>query len=253
LLRFSKLVINEWLKLYKKRSFIIAYAIMALLAIGTSILVWKFSDAGEFPTVSKFVEDLISQMGIGILYTIVAMIFTAGIVSKEFQLGSVKLLLIRSHTRTKILASKYVAMLIYLVALMIFTIAIGSIMGAIMFGVKGEMAWGEVFKTAAFQLLYTAIYSTLMFMFSVLTRSTGATIGIGMGLIMVEGIISMLLSRYEFAKYILFLNMNLSMYSSGGTPPIEGMTFGFSSLIIAVYMAVFIAVSFLVFKKRDVA
>lgn len=249
---FSNLVLNEWLKLAKKRSFFIAFAMMAALAVGTSVMLWKFSPAGTSISVSEFVMNLTTSQGVGAIYTMIAIIFTASIVSMEFQLGSVKLLLIRSHTRTKILAAKYVTMLIYLIVLMIFTIAVSALMGTIMFGINGEMAWGETFKLIGCQLLYTAIYGSLMFMFSILTRSTGATIGIGMGLFMLENIIVMLLSRYDFAKYILFFNTDLSVYSTGRVP-IEGMTIGFSSMMITLYMAVIIGISFIVFKKRDVA
>jgi ABC-2 type transport system permease protein len=62
----------------------------------------------------------------------------------------------------------------------------------------------------------------------------------------------LLLSRYTFAKYLLFFNTNLEMYDNG-TPIIEGMTLGFSIFIIIGYMIAILALSFYVFKKRDVA
>lgn len=251
---FANLVMNEWLKLYKKRSFMIAYAIMGLLAVGSAILIWKYSP-GELPTVTDFMSLLLSGNGLGTFYTIIALIFTAGVVSQEHQLGSVKFLLIRPHSRFKILASKYATVLLYLLTLMLFTAAAAAVMGWVMFGSGGEQTWGDMLRTAGYHLLYTAIYATLMFMFGVLTRSTGATIGIGLCLTMLESldsVIVLLLSKYQFAKYILFLNTNLEVYSSGEAP-IQGMTIGFSTAVIAVYMLIALGISFTVFKKRDVA
>lgn len=247
---FMRLVQNEWLKLAKKRSFYIAYGIMAAVVIGAAILIKQFG-GGELPATTDFVDLILAVDGLGGVFVMIATIFTAGIVSIEHQLGSVKMLLIRSHSRSTILASKYAAMLIYIVVMLIFTGVLASATGMVLFN-GDSLPWSEVLQTAGYQLLYTVIYATLMFMFSVLTRSTGATIGVGLFLMMFEGIITMLLSRYDFAKYILFLNMNLSVYDSGSAP-IEGMSMGFSSIVIAVYMLLFLAVSFVTFNKRDVA
>lgn len=248
--KFMKLVWNEWLKLAKKRSFLIAYGIMGALVIGSAFLI-RYVNMGSLPSVTDYSDLILSAHGLGNVFVMIAMIFTAGIVSMEHHLGSVKLLLIRSHSRSTILASKYVALLLYIILLLVFTAVMAVIMGFIFFDGSG-MAWTQIIKTMGYTLLYTVVYATLMFMFGVLTRSTGATIGIGLFLMVFEGIITMLLSRYEFAKYILFLNIDLSMYDVGAAP-MEGMTRGFSSIVIAVYMVVALAISFIVFKKRDVA
>ncbi|MNG37120.1 hypothetical protein D3C84_1243690 [compost metagenome] len=62
----------------------------------------------------------------------------------------------------------------------------------------------------------------------------------------------MLLSRYTITKYLLFANTDLSVYRSDAVP-VEGMTLAFSIVILLVYMALFLSVSFAVFKKRDIA
>ena len=248
---FIQLVTNEWLKLAKKRSFIVAYALMTLLVAGSAIVIWNFA-GDEFRYLNEFVTGMLSPVGIGGMFTVISLISIAGIISQEHQLGTIKLLLIRSHSRMKILASKYVTMLLYIGILMLYTAVAAIITGLILFGGAGELALASIAKAAGFQLLYTAIYATIVFMFGVLTKSTGATVGIGLLLVFVEGLAQMLLSRYDFSKYLLFFNTDLSVYNQGGAP-IEGMTIGFSGIMIAAYMAVFIAISFIVFKKRDVA
>lgn len=89
-------------------------------------------------------------------------------------------------------------------------------------------------------------------MFGVLTNSAGATIGIGMLTVLLESIFNAFLAKYEFYKYFLFLNTDLSVYRMGETPAAE-MSLTFSSIVAAVYVLLFLGVSFVTFKKRDIA
>ena len=114
------------------------------------------------------------------------------------------------------------------------------------------ISWSEVLTNTLYSFIYTVVYVTISFLASILTRSTGATIGIGMFLVVLEELVVALLSRYAFAKYLIFANADLSVYLNGN-PPMPGMTLTFSSVVIAAYLVLFLAVSFVTFKKRDVA
>lgn len=61
------------------------------------------------------------------------------------------------------------------------------------------------------------------------------------------------LARYEWSKFILFANTDLSVYYNFSGPIREEMTTGFSTGVIVVYMIVFIIAAWTVFTKRDVA
>lgn len=246
---FMKLVQNEAQKLYKKKSFFIAYAIMAIMAIAAAIIINQ-TVLRENMGATDYVNLILGLDGFGSIFVLIAIIFTASIVTIEHQLGTIKFLLIRAHSRSTILASKYVTLILYIIALMLFTAIIALVMGVLLLDTS-NLSMTLVLKNIGNTLLYTTVYATLMFMFGVLTRSMGATIGIGLVLNFTEGIFVMLLSRYEWAKYTLFLNTNLSAYSNGGAP-MEGMTIGFSSIMIVLYMALFLAISFTVFNKRDI-
>lgn len=248
---FYQLTVNECLKLTKKRSFFIPFLIMMLVSLGIALVIKKFFSDADFG-VTGYMEMLISLQGGGSFYTFLCMICIASIVSIEFRLGTIKMLLIRSHSRSKILASKYVALLLYIAVLLIFTLIVGSIIGLLVLGSNGGLNAGDILEASGYTLLYTWVYVTIVFMVSTLTKSTGATIGIVFLVNFLEDIISMLISRYDFAKYVLFLNLDLQMYQEG-TPPIEGMSLGFSVAVILVYMIAFLALTFYVFKKRDVA
>lgn len=253
---FSKLLINEWLKMSKKRSFFIPYAVMAVFAIGFIYLMKVLSPLGETQLISAFdlTDQMLSQNGLGQMIVMLGIICTAGVVAKEHSQGTIKFLLIRAQSRSKILASKYVTTLLFVLSLILFTFIVSLVAGGLMFGFEAQDAgWSNLLFTALSTFVYTMVYVTITFMVGVFTRSTGATIGVGMVMVLFESLIVMLLSKYSFAKYLLFANTNLSPYFNNQDPMFEGMTLAFSVSILAIYLLLFLVASFVTFKKRDIA
>ncbi|GAA0409952.1 ABC transporter permease [Paenibacillus motobuensis] len=247
-----KLVFNEWLKLFKKRSFFIAYLVIAVFVIGAAYFIAKLSGDEVF-NARDFVFMAMSPSGFGTLLLFLVVVGTAGVVSKEYGQGTIKLLLIRAQSRGKILLSKYISIVLYILSLMLTMFVISFITGTIAFGAGApSVSWNDIAQTALYTLVYTVIYATITFMLGVLTRSTGITVGLTMFLMMLEGLIVGILAKYSFTKYLIFANTDLSKYVDGGSP-LPGMTMSFSVIVIAVYMALFLMVSFVTFKKRDVA
>ncbi|AZK48727.1 ABC transporter permease [Paenibacillus lentus] len=249
---FGRLVWNEWLKMFKKRSFFVPYAIITTFILLFAYLTQFMGGLQNVLTAPQFAEVVVAQNGLGQFLVILSIICTAGVVSKEFSGGTIKLLLIRSISRSKILASKYVIVLLYSFLLTLYSLFIGLAAGAVMFGFSGITELSQLLSATLYHGVYLTIYVTFTFMIGTLTRSSGATIGIGMAVLMLEWIIVSLLSRYSFAKYWLFVNADLSVYAKG-SPPFQGMTMTFSLIVLAVYMFLFLGVSFVTFKKRDVA
>ena len=58
--------------------------------------------------------------------------------------------------------------------------------------------------------------------------------------------------HWEFQKYLFVTNLPLPDYATGSPPPIPGMTVPFSVVVLAVWAAAALAVSFEVFARRDV-
>ncbi|MNF14823.1 hypothetical protein D3C80_2171770 [compost metagenome] len=58
--------------------------------------------------------------------------------------------------------------------------------------------------------------------------------------------------RFEWAKYLIFTHMDLRGYLLSDTGP-GGVSLGFSVAVLAAYYVLFLAVSWFVFSKRDVA
>ncbi|EFU38310.1 hypothetical protein PVOR_31369 [Paenibacillus vortex V453] len=249
---FGNLVWNEWLKMFKKRSFFLPYVLLAGMVLFMAFMLYKFSSGSS--TGYEFAQLAVTTKGMGQMLTLLAIVVTAGAVAKEHSMGTVKLLLIRAQSRTKILASKYVTILIYILTLVAFMFVVSVLTGQITFGMEsGTVAIGDVLREAINNLVYTIVYVTLTFMVGILTKSTGPAIGIGMFMVIMESMAVQLLARYSWSKYLLFTNVDLSMYSGGGSSPIPGMSLTFSIIVLAVYLLLFLTAGFVTFKKRDVA
>ncbi|EOR25613.1 ABC transporter permease YhcI [Niallia nealsonii AAU1] len=95
--------------------------------------------------------------------------------------------------------------------------------------------------------------TTMAFMISSVFRNSSLAIGISIFLMFMGNTVTFLLANwFDWAKYLLFANTDLTQYFDG-TPLVSGMTLFFSIIMLLVYFIVFIGLAFWVFKKRDVA
>ncbi len=213
----------------------------------------------------QFVLDMVNFSTIISLFTI---IIAAGIVANEFKWGTIKLLLIRPVSRTKILLSKYLSVLLFAAAMLLFTLLFSWIVGSALFGLSGlnpssvlsrdgqftEVSLiTQIFSNYGFKMVNLVMMATFAFMISSIFRTSGLAIGLSIFLMMAGSSVVVFVSQYDWAKYILFANTDLTVYINGMGPMIEGMTMTFSIIVLLVYYAIFLALSWLVFTKRDVA
>src|SRR5690606_35087151 len=216
-------------------------------------------DGWEYVLENSFLTSVIS------LFTIIV---AAGIISNEFKWGTIKLLLIRPISRTKILLSKYVSVLIFAFTLLVFLLASSWLVGAVLFGLNGlnpmvvqdmmpgfvqNDVLGEIVKSYGFSLVTLVMMATFAFMISAIFRSSGMAIGLAIFLMMAGNAIVAFLAQYEWSKYILFANTNLKQYTNGMEPMIPGMSMTFSIIVLLVYFVIFMAAAWTAFTKRDVA
>lgn len=200
--------------------------------------------------------------------TLSAVVIAGGIVASEYNWGTIKLLLIRPQNRTKILLSKYVATMGYALLMIIISLSTSFITNGLLFGFQeieqpylyvaqnGTVQEGNmlvnILQTYGLSSVEMIMVVTFAFMMSVVFRSGALAIGLSLFIMFISQPLIQFLSKFNWVKYYLFANTNLSMYLEG-TPLIPGMTLTFSLIVLSGYFLVFIFISWFVFKKRDVA
>ncbi|MGD7044073.1 ABC transporter permease [Jeotgalibacillus proteolyticus] len=212
---------------------------------------WRYMENNSF---------MISLVG---LFSIIV---ASGIVAGEFSWGTVKLLMIRPIARWKILLAKFLTVATFGLSLIGILTVLSLILGAIFFdsgsAVQLTFSDGEVRESnMIFYLMKVYLYNsidvilltTMAFMISAVFRSSSLAIGISLFLYFVGGTATGFIAMYyDWAKYSLFANTNLTMYEMG-MPLVEGMTMTFSIIMILIYFTIFVALAFTVFTKRDIA
>lgn len=211
-----------------------------------------------------YMVDTTTFTGIAALFTIV---IAAGMVASEFSWGTVKLLLIRPVSRTKVLLAKYVSTLLFALLMLVLLFSSSFLFGILFFGFSGaETPYlsysnggvvelnmvSHIIELFGFRSIDLIMMVTLAFMISTVFRSSSLAIGISLFLMFTGPQIVQLLSQYDWVKYILFANTDLQQYTTG-TPLVEGMTMTFSIVMLLIYFALFAFLSLFIFSKRDVA
>ncbi|HEY4389736.1 MAG TPA: ABC transporter permease, partial [Paenibacillus sp.] len=248
---------NENMKIYRRIRTWIMFGIILLLVLFFSIL---FLLGGGGSTITAW--DAAGQLSfLFYMVTIFASIVAADIVAGEFTWGTIKLLLVRPWTRTKVLASKLLALLLFTLIITALFFVSTLLVSLAMYPIKTSMMFSDHVSPFAYlleDLLYRYIdllvITLISFMISTVFRSSGIAIGLSMFILFTGGIFTMLFNpvRYPWAKYTLFVNMDLSQYR-GGQEGVAGMTLGFSVTVLISYVLLFLLISWFMFKKRDVA
>ncbi len=219
---------------------------------------------GDYSALS-FISDASGNIPLLGLFVITV---AAGIVANEFSWGTVKLLVIRPISRFKILLAKYFTVLLFALALLFILFASAGITGLALFGAgdgsQVHLAYADGTVEEKSLLLHLAgsyllnsisllMMATMAFMISAVFRNSSLAVGISIFLLAMGGTVTNLLAtKFEWVKYILFANTDLTQYFDG-SPLVSDMTLGFSIVVLAVYFIVFHVLAFGAFTKRDIA
>ncbi|MBM7584793.1 ABC-2 type transport system permease protein [Bacillus pakistanensis] len=219
----------------------------------------------EGENVWSFVEFNSNFVTFAGLFTIIV---AASIVASEFTWGTIKLLLIRPISRTKILLSKYLTVLLFGITLLVILFGFSTLLGFILFGggenvphlvyVDGQVEEKNLvtylINTYLLKSIDIIMMATMAFMISAVFRSSSLAIGISLFLLFMGGTATGFIAmKYDWAKYSLFANTDLTQYTGSMDPLIDGMTMGFSITMLLIYFIIFILLAFVIFNKRDVA
>jgi ABC-2 type transport system permease protein len=216
-----------------------------------------------------FMNDVV--VGVSSLVTLFVVVVGSANVAAEFSDGTIKQLLIRPHQRWRILLSKYIAVIIYALLLVLTLIVSGFIIGLILFG-SGDFNMkifeitleGRKVAIVGTQFMLKMLYfipsllivMTIAFMLSTLFKSQALAVGIGIFVLFFSstlgGIILMLADKYTWAKFLIFPHLDLTVYALQDRI-LEDITLPVSLSILAVYYAIFMMLTFFFFQKRDIS
>lgn len=232
-------------------------------AIEQSKDIYNTSDAREF------LLNVFSKYELFIIITIV--LIAGAIVSDEFNKGTIKSLLVRPYSRTKILLAKFITVLITVLFIMVVTVILQFIIGGILFGfdslsipnVVYNFKTGKIMEvgilksiicTGLGKLPIYVLLGTLAFALSTLFNNTAVAITITLLGYMASSIVNQFAYYYdmEWLKFFVTPNWDFTQFFYGNLPLIKGMSIPLSIIICLVYFVIMIIPTFVVFNKRNI-
>ncbi|MFP4975932.1 ABC transporter permease [Paenibacillus sp. CN-4] len=256
---FMSLVHNENIKIYRRIRTWVMLVILAGMGIMLPALVYL--TGGNSSEIALWDSFQMTVMVCFFMNTIFTVVIASDAVAGEFSWGTIKLLLIRPWSRSKILLSKYVSLILFslFATALLLLCAYGSSMIFSTQGVTSSVpeGWTEASYSLAMALCsYIQLFLTaaLAFMVSAVFRASALAIGLSMFILFAKNIMLLIFnpSTYPWANYLPFPHMDLSGYLSSATGP-AGVSLWFSVGVLGAYYVLFLAVAWTVFSKRDVA
>lgn len=213
-----------------------------------------------------------NSIGTYIAIIVMVVVIIAGVsISEEFNKGTVKLLLVRPYSRTKILISKLIAVFITMLITTVAILLLQFIIGGIVYGF-GTYMMNVVqfdFTTNSIITLNILAYLGLIFIcklpifiligtlaFTLSTLFLNSPLAVALPILgyMGSNMINMIAISYkwDWVKYFVTPNWDLSQYLFGGTPMFSGISVEFSITICAIYFVIMLVSSIVSFKKRNI-
>lgn len=249
---FKNLLINEWIKISKRKSNRVFAIIMAafILLIGLLSVLFRHN--------TFFKEMPYTSLTVGIVLSVVqfyAIVIGAAVMSNEFKDSTMKHLLVKPVSRASVLLSKLCMVILVIIGLSVILSLLSYLVGMITPG-GNDLTFVEVSKMVGYGLPSVIFFVTVAIFISVLLKAPSLAIVIPIVGSFIGTTITFMLAKYDFYKYIIFAHLDPSMYDSdknigGGQAP-DGFTPGLTIVLYVVYCAAFIALSVWVFRKKEI-
>ncbi|MBM0873269.1 ABC transporter permease [Staphylococcus epidermidis] len=253
------LIKQECFKLCKKKSTFIIPIIVILLMVVQAIISKSYDDV--FSPQSS-IESAFS----GFSWFIFLLIIQAStIISMEFYHGTIKNLLYRKYTRTNIIISKIITLVIFSLLYFIISIIVGFILWAIFFNdinlleSKGDelSLLSKMLLTGLGTYVGTWLVLSLTLLISCAMKSPGVSIAVGIvfyfATSILSGILTIIVDKWEWLKWNPISMMNIMVQI------IDKEMKKFTKLELhelfignIVYIIIFLILVVFVFKKKNV-
>lgn len=204
------------------------------------------------------------------LILIFSIMIAGGIVSDEFNKGTIKSLLIVPHKRSKILFAKYISIIIMILLIIGVLIVSELLIGGILMGFSSlsipvvvynitdsALEIINIFGYLGLQILANLpqiiLLATLAFACSVIVNSTAFSIVIPFCGIIASELINGFALVYDIKilNYFVTTNWDFTVYLFGGTS-IYGNSVLHAIIVCLVYLLIMLVVTFIVFKRKDI-
>lgn len=243
---FIALVQNEWMKMNGKRYPLFFYGIILLVVIFIAMITTESS-----PSLFVFVHEIIVKFDFSLYIAII--IFSVHIILEEYREGTIKQLLIRPIGRAKILLSKMVAIMLFILSLYVVMIGCSLLIGICWFGfIPGNITFGDTIQFITFKLPDLLFYEVLTILFIVSTRSGSWSSWVPMMIKILNPLLIGVFSENLWYKFLIFPHLNWTPYFVAHIP-YPGASLLFSIMIYSVYMIVLVALALFIFKRQDIA
>jgi ABC-2 type transport system permease protein len=266
-IKLLNLVLNENMKIYRR---VRTWILIAIMLVIEGLAFWIFHNISGNSYDHTLWGGILFGSKLLMAPLFVAVIITADSVAGEFSGGTIKLLLIRPASRTKILLSKFISVFVFLLFLYLVLFVSSFIISGLLYGFsspnelysyvgKGNITHeislvSQTFRSYGYGSVALILILSLCFMISSVFRSSAIAITLSIVSIFVGDILGDIIQQFSWSKYYLFLNADLSIYLTDRVPvPGTNMTLLFSITILLIYFLIFNGLSWYVFKKRDVA
>lgn len=213
-----------------------------------------------------------NSIGTYIAIIVMVVVIVSGVsISEEFNKGTVKLLLVRPYSRTKILISKLIAVFITMIITTATILLLQFIIGGIVYGfgtymmnvVQFDFTTNSIITLNIFAYLALIficklpifiLIGTLAFALSTLFLNSPLAVALPILGYMGSDAINMIAISYkwDWVKYFVTPNWDLSQYLFAGTPMFSGISIEFSITICAIYFVIMLVASIVSFKKRNI-
>lgn len=195
-------------------------------------------------------------------------VIAADIVAGEYSSGTMKLLLIRPHSRSTILFSKYIAVTLVGLVMLVLLLVSAYFTNLLLFGTGGadvtdlfinqqslivqKNVMIQVIKLYGLSVFPILSYITLAFTISTILKNSTLAVGISLVTMIIGNSMVEATAKIKWLKYLPFANSDMTRYIFHLQVRPE-MTMMFSISILLAYICILILISWRIFTRRDVS
>ena len=249
------LIKNELYKIFKKKKIYVSIVVILITLLVHAIVIKQLavSDIVDWITLIK---TQFAATGFIIFLTVI--LFSADIFSEDYLLGTVKMLFVRPQKRVLIFISKLATSFIILISLSLIVLVISFLINTFLFNVPllgqyisdGQSYISYIIKIFLASIVEIGIYIFIASMLAIIFKHSSVVIIICLVARFASSPILSILTSFENIKkivpYVLFYNTDLSKYIN------DSSKIWFSIVVLLVYVALFVFISYKMYCKRDV-